>query len=124
MKKDPSRFAATWISMPPLERLKANSALYEEGVITDHEFVNNVIQEILDGNLATLSDLAIQLPQSLADAFRKAIAHLEADDYVDTYPFNRFESIEDRQKKADQFRDQYKVVFAEIRAYFVEPEAG
>ncbi|PHS05032.1 MAG: hypothetical protein COA78_15790 [Blastopirellula sp.] len=110
--------------MLPLERLKANSTLYEEGLLTDYEFVHNVIQEVLNGKLTTLSDLPTQLPHNVADDFRNTIAHLEADDYVDTYPFNRFESIEDRQKKADQFRDQYQVVFAELRAYFAKLEAG
>ena len=109
--------------MSPHDRLVASATLYEEDAITNDEFVQLFMQEILDGNLTSLEESPIQPPKELADDFQAVINRLEANKFVDVYPFQR-ETIESRQNKAERFKDLYIQMFAEIRAYFKQLDAG
>ena len=110
--------------MPHNERILALAKYHIEGVITDDEFVTQFIQEILNGNLTSIVGLSEHIPRELADKFLGSIVQLENDDYVDTYPFNRFESIEERRMKANRLKHQYILVFAEMREFFDGASAG
>ena len=108
--------------MEPHEQAATFLLLYSEGVITDHESINLFLQEILDGKLTTIERVP-PIPTDLKDGFLESLAHLESNNYVDTYPYQR-ESIEDRRAKAQGFRKQYENIFNELRMYFQTPDAG
>ena len=121
-KQEVERITSALPEMQPHERAATFLLLYREGVITDHESINLFLQEILDGKLTTIAG-GPSIPSELQDGFLESLAHLESNNYVDTYPYQR-ESIEDRQAKAKRFRKQYENIFTEIRTSFKTTGAG
>jgi len=104
--------------MESAQQLQKSYDAYRRNIITDEEYVLTIIYQILDGRLSTIKGVEQYLPCELAGKIMRAIQNFEKANYVDVFSVSRFETMEERRERADQFRDQYIVVLGEIREFY------
>lgn len=101
-----------------IERLRELRTAYEEGVMTDKELAGAIIIGILEGEVSTFEECEEFLSPELCGLMNREIELIEADDYIDSFPYVRDDlSDDEKQERALRLKPVYKTIFSGIKSY-------